>query len=134
MPQSQRRSYGLARRRRRPLPLPRPTSECCVASRPRPLTRHRACALRRASATTPTSDQTQLMTTTIDRPVPGAEETQLESTPAGPTSGSELTTTPLLPDGYQVPASRWTRPSTRMRELLRTEPYLFGPGVYDAMG
>jgi isocitrate lyase len=46
----------------------------------------------------------------------------------------QLAATPLLPDGFQVPASRWTRPSTRMRELLRTEPYLFGPGVYDPMG
>jgi isocitrate lyase len=47
---------------------------------------------------------------------------------------SALATTPLLPDGYYVPTSRWTRPSTRMRELLATEPYLFGPGVYDPMG
>ncbi len=46
----------------------------------------------------------------------------------------ELAPTPLLPDGYVVPASRWTNPSTRMRELLETEPYLFGPGVYDPMG
>ena len=46
----------------------------------------------------------------------------------------ELAPTPLLPDGYSVPASRWTSPSTRMRELLETEPYLFGPGVYDPMG
>lgn len=40
----------------------------------------------------------------------------------------------LLPAGFQVPVSRWTRPSTRMRELLRTEPYLFGPGIYDPFG
>jgi isocitrate lyase len=46
----------------------------------------------------------------------------------------ELVPTPLLPEGYHVPASRWTNPSTRMRELLETEPYLFGPGVYDPMG
>src|SRR5829696_7957082 len=57
----------------------------------------------------------------------------------GPTSpasapGSVLSPTPLLPEGFHVPASRWTRPSTRMRELLRTEPYLFGPGIYDPMG
>jgi isocitrate lyase len=45
-----------------------------------------------------------------------------------------LAPTPLLPDGYVVPASRWERPSTRMRRLLETEPYLFGPGVYDPMG
>ncbi len=42
--------------------------------------------------------------------------------------------TPLLPDGFTVPASRWTHPSTRMRSLLETEPYLFGPGVYDPFG
>ncbi len=48
--------------------------------------------------------------------------------------GLELVSTPLLPDGFEVPASRWTRPSTRMRQLLESEPYLFGPGVYDAMG
>jgi isocitrate lyase len=46
----------------------------------------------------------------------------------------ELAPTPLVPDGYRVPASRWTNPSTRMRELLETESYLFGPGVYDPMG
>jgi isocitrate lyase len=45
-----------------------------------------------------------------------------------------LRPTPLLPDGFVVPASRWTNPSTRMRELLRTEPYLFGPGIYDPFG
>jgi isocitrate lyase len=50
------------------------------------------------------------------------------------TDRKELVATPLLPEGFQVPASRWTHPSTRMRELLRTEPYLFGPGVYDPFG
>ena len=46
----------------------------------------------------------------------------------------ELVPSPLLPNGYVVPASRWTHPSTTMRRLLETEPYLFGPGVYDPMG
>ena len=46
----------------------------------------------------------------------------------------EIVSTPLLPSGYGVPRSRWTHPSVRMRELLRTEPYLFGPGVYDPFG
>src|SRR6478736_5226473 len=46
----------------------------------------------------------------------------------------ELAETPLLPPGYYVPKSRWTHPSTRMRALLETEPYLFGPGVYDPLG
>jgi isocitrate lyase len=45
----------------------------------------------------------------------------------------ELVPTPLLPPGFTVPASRWTHPSRRMRQLLKTEPYLFGPGVYDPM-
>jgi isocitrate lyase len=58
--------------------------------------------------------------------------TQIEAVAAESTL--ELAGTPLLPEGYAVPASRWTNPSTRMRELLDTEPYLFGPGVYDPMG
>lgn len=45
-----------------------------------------------------------------------------------------LMTTPLLADGYFVPKSRLVHPSTRMRHLLDTEPFLFGPGVYDATG
>src|SRR5436305_5437598 len=47
---------------------------------------------------------------------------------------SKLVPSPLLPDGFKVPASRFVHPSTRMRELLETEPFLFGPGVYDPMG
>src|SRR5437762_11604447 len=39
----------------------------------------------------------------------------------------------LLPEGFYVPATRNINPSTRMRQLLETEPYLFGPGVYDPM-
>lgn len=46
----------------------------------------------------------------------------------------ELAGSPLLPSGFEVPASRWVHPATRFRELLRTEPYLFGPGIYDPMG
>lgn len=49
-------------------------------------------------------------------------------------NGSELVDSPLLPPGFTVPRSRFVHPSTRMRELLRTEPYLFGPGVYDPFG
>jgi isocitrate lyase len=48
--------------------------------------------------------------------------------------GPELVPSPLLPSGFVVPASRWASPSTRMRQLLETEPYLFGPGIYDPMG
>ena len=44
-----------------------------------------------------------------------------------------LIETPLLPEGYYVPASRKVHPSTRMKHLLDTEPFLFGPGVYDPM-
>src|SRR5438874_9660434 len=47
---------------------------------------------------------------------------------------TELATSPLLPDGFQVPRSRFIHPSIRMRQLLDTEPYLFGPGVYDPFG
>ncbi|HZV79124.1 MAG TPA: isocitrate lyase/PEP mutase family protein [Candidatus Binatus sp.] len=42
-----------------------------------------------------------------------------------------LVSSPLLPEGFKIPHSRFTRASTRMRELLQSEPYLFGPGVYD---
>ncbi len=71
------------------------------------------------------------------RPDPAVER---ETNPADLTMGATptpppgLASSPLLPDGFLVPESRWTNPSTRMRELLRTEPYLFGPGVYDPMG
>jgi isocitrate lyase len=46
----------------------------------------------------------------------------------------ELVETPLLPKGYYIPRSRFVHPSKRMRELLKTEPYLFGPGVFDPFG
>jgi isocitrate lyase len=48
--------------------------------------------------------------------------------------GTGLVASPLLPDGFSVPASRFTHPSTRMRQLLESERYLFGPGVYDPFG
>jgi isocitrate lyase len=46
----------------------------------------------------------------------------------------ELVPSPLLPESYYIPKSRFTHPSTRMRQLLDSEPYLFGPGVYDPLG
>src|SRR5918912_1172211 len=46
-------------------------------------------------------------------------------------SPGELRPSPLLPDGYQVPASRWIHPSTRLRQMLSSEPFVFAPGVYD---
>ena len=55
-------------------------------------------------------------------------------TPARISDKLELVPSALLPEGYTVPASRWIDPSTRMRELLDTEPFLFGPGVYDPQG
>src|SRR5438270_4369134 len=45
-----------------------------------------------------------------------------------------LTETALLPPGFTVPASRWTDPATRLRELLDDEPFAFAPGVYDPHG
>src|SRR5207253_9825034 len=47
---------------------------------------------------------------------------------------TELTETPLLPPGFKIPTSRHVHPSVRMRQLIETEPYLFGPGVYDPFG
>src|SRR6202049_1276174 len=49
-------------------------------------------------------------------------------------SPMDLVSTPLLPAGYKVPASRNEEPSKRLRRLLATRPYVFGPGVYDPMG
>ncbi len=46
----------------------------------------------------------------------------------------ELVPTPLLPDGFKVPATRWRHGSARLRELLTEKPYVFGPGVYDPHG
>src|SRR6478609_2842660 len=46
----------------------------------------------------------------------------------------DLVSTPLLPDGFKVPASRNEEPSRRLRRLLASRPYVFGPGVYDPMG
>jgi isocitrate lyase len=46
----------------------------------------------------------------------------------------DLISTPLLPDGYTVPASRNEDPSQRLRRLLASKPYVFGPGVYDPFG
>src|SRR6188508_910111 len=77
------------------------------------------------------------MTLTPTRPdaaLPGNNPARKGGVSDSAAQNPSLVDTPLLPDGFQVPASRSTRPSTRMRELLRTEPYLFGPGVYDPMG
>ena len=46
----------------------------------------------------------------------------------------DLVSTPLLPEGYKVPASRNESPSKRLRRMLAEKPYVFAPGVYDPMG
>src|SRR5690348_3294200 len=46
----------------------------------------------------------------------------------------DLVGTPLLPEGFKVPASRNESPSKRLRRLLAEKPYVFAPGVYDPMG
>src|SRR2546425_13141521 len=46
----------------------------------------------------------------------------------------KLASTPLLPDGFEVPASRWTHPSQVLRRQLDGQPYVFGPGVFDPHG
>ena len=46
----------------------------------------------------------------------------------------ELVESPLLPPGYKIPVSRFVHPSKRMRALMESEPYLFGPGIYDPLG
>ena len=46
----------------------------------------------------------------------------------------ELVPSPLLPEGFKVPASRWKHGSSRLRELLTEKPFVFGPGVYDPHG
>src|SRR3954464_3037342 len=47
---------------------------------------------------------------------------------------TELPETRLLPPGFKIPTTRYVHPSVRMRQLIETEPYLFGPGVYDPFG
>src|SRR6266581_2735545 len=47
---------------------------------------------------------------------------------------TELSESPLLPPGFKIPSTRYLHPSARMRQIIETEPYLFGPGVYDPMG
>src|SRR5262245_39960325 len=51
----------------------------------------------------------------------------------GEMTDAELMSSPLVPSGCYVPKSRNLHPSQRMRQLLESEPYLFGPGVYDPM-
>ena len=48
--------------------------------------------------------------------------------------GGDLISTPLLPPGFSVPATRQVNPSARLRSLLQSQPYVFAPGVYDPFG
>lgn len=48
-------------------------------------------------------------------------------------SEHELISTPLLPEGFKVHASRRENPSTRLRRLLASKPYVFAPGCYDPL-
>ena len=68
------------------------------------------------------------MTTTADSRLLTAERERSDE------ARGRLVETPLLPPGFTVPASRWENPSSRMRRLLDSKPYLFGPGIYDPMG
>src|SRR6266852_1183601 len=43
----------------------------------------------------------------------------------------DLRPTPLLPPGFSVPATRWEHPSSRLRALLDSQPFVFAPGMYD---
>src|SRR5260370_32324511 len=43
----------------------------------------------------------------------------------------DLRPTPLLPPGFSVPATRWEHPSSWLRTLLASQPFVFAPGVYD---
>jgi isocitrate lyase len=46
----------------------------------------------------------------------------------------DLRPTPLLPDGYTVPATRWENQSTRLRRMMDSQSFVFGPGVFDPHG
>ena len=46
----------------------------------------------------------------------------------------QLVSTPLLPDGFKVPSSRWLHPSQILRRKLESQPYVFGPGIFDPHG
>ena len=46
----------------------------------------------------------------------------------------ELATTPLLPEGFKVPSSRWTPPSQVFRQKLQSQSYVFAPGIFDPHG
>ncbi len=46
----------------------------------------------------------------------------------------ELVPTPLLPDGFKVPATRWQHPSQVLRKKMTAQPYVFGPGIFDPHG
>jgi isocitrate lyase len=67
---------------------------------------------------------------TIRAPSPNASARTPSVVPST-TAMTELRSSPLLPDGFSVPSSRWINQSTRLRQLLDEQPYVFAPGVYD---
>ena len=46
----------------------------------------------------------------------------------------DLRQTPLLPQGFKVPVTRWENQSTRLRQMMEDKPYVFGPGIFDPHG
>ena len=46
----------------------------------------------------------------------------------------DLRSTPLLPQGFKVPVTRWENQSTRLRQMMDDKPYVFGPGIFDPHG
>ena len=46
----------------------------------------------------------------------------------------QLVSSPLLPDGFLVPASRSRRPASEFRRKLTAQRYVFAPGIYDPHG
>ncbi|MDQ6901202.1 MAG: hypothetical protein M3072_17175, partial [Candidatus Dormibacteraeota bacterium] len=45
-----------------------------------------------------------------------------------------LVDTPLLPPGFQIPETRFLPPSQVLRQKMESQPYVFGPGIFDPHG
>ncbi|MDQ6636470.1 MAG: isocitrate lyase/PEP mutase family protein [Candidatus Dormibacteraeota bacterium] len=45
-----------------------------------------------------------------------------------------LVDTPLLPPGFQIPDTRFLHPSQVLRQKMESQPYVFGPGIFDPHG
>src|SRR5258708_29115087 len=106
------------------------------AGRTRRRTRHRRCRSahrekrsRGAWCRIGFFDRLDFMNRTVQSPGDA-----LAGTPPAREDPVELATTPLLPEGFRVPASRWTPPSRVLRQRLETQPSLFAPGIFDPHG